>query len=155
MEIFCRYTDLHATAGFEVLGRVANRCGTPRLIGTQRSSTGGAPVPIPAAGADEIVVARLHGLGISGREGPYSLLFRAYERYVLLARDQQRLLPDHGSFPAVLKVPAQHDYPGTWRLNEPGDTLQFKILQHDPFNVDQSQVDSAYRIDYYAIPLVR
>jgi hypothetical protein len=156
LEMLCRYRDVHSTAAFEVLGRVPNRCGTPRLIGSEQSTTLGAPVPIPdPPSSNEIVVGRLHGLGIAGRERVYSLLYRAYDREVVLARDEQRVIPDHGSLPSLLKVPVLRDYPGTWGLNEPGSTLQFKISQTDPFNFDQSLVDSAYRIDYYAIPLVR
>jgi hypothetical protein len=49
-----------------VLGRAENRCGTPRPIGSARSTTLGKPVPIPEPPSpDEIVVGRLHGLATS------------------------------------------------------------------------------------------
>jgi uncharacterized membrane protein (UPF0136 family) len=154
LELFCHYTDLHTTADFEVLGRVPSRCGSPRRIASVRSTSASAPVDIPdPPSSREVVIARVHGLGISGWERPYSLGFRAYDRFVTLSRDTYRFLPGHGGLPALLKVPAALDYPGTWALNEPGSKISFTIRRDDPFNEDLSVTDLPYRIDYYAIPV--
>jgi hypothetical protein len=64
-------------------------------------------------------------------------------------------VPDHGSLPALLKVPVSRDYPGKWRLNEPGQEIHFKVFTDDPFNSGETLLDRPYRIDFYAIPLLR
>jgi hypothetical protein len=132
---------------------VPNRCGAPRLIGSVQSTSGRGPDAIPEPRGNEIVVARLHGLGIEGSERVSELLFRPYDRYVTLSRDTFRFLPDHGSLPILLKVPLSLDYTGQWRLNEPGNELDLSVREGAPFNPDDSPEDRSYRIDFYAIPV--
>lgn len=54
----CRYRAIRAAGRWTILARTASRCLPPRALGT-RSARAGEPVPIPAAGRDELVYARI------------------------------------------------------------------------------------------------
>jgi hypothetical protein len=52
----CHYRQIVATAGFQVLARVANRCTAPRLIGTIHTRLG-QPVAVPEVQSGQMVIA--------------------------------------------------------------------------------------------------
>jgi hypothetical protein len=83
LAVVCNFTSLSVTESWQVLARTPNRCGPQEFV----SSAGGGPgavVPVPQAKAGELVLVRIHGLGVSGLEELRSLLWRPRFRYAFL-----------------------------------------------------------------------
>ncbi|HVA02908.1 MAG TPA: hypothetical protein VMU64_04095 [Acidimicrobiales bacterium] len=57
----CRYVQVDASAAWQVLTRVPDRCGAPRLM-ARETATVGRPVKVPAASPGTMVVARFESL---------------------------------------------------------------------------------------------
>lgn len=79
----CHFAPLSTTDRWQVLGRTANRCGEPRQIGTVESRFD-EPVEVPAPGAREVVLARVHGVEIDGLERIRATLWRPRSRYLIV-----------------------------------------------------------------------
>jgi hypothetical protein len=94
LAVLCNFAPVHTTRRWQVLGRIPNRCGKPRMVRTVAASEGEAvSVPTPAAG--EIVLARIHGAGIRGLERLTTLLFHArVRRLVVDGNRSYRLVPE-------------------------------------------------------------
>lgn len=78
--MLCHYAPLRTTPHWQVLGKVADRCGSAHLLSAKRTSYGRTvKVPKPPPGA--AVVAKIHGAGVSGLESLRTFFFRAKFRY--------------------------------------------------------------------------
>jgi hypothetical protein len=92
--VLCNFAPLHTTERWQVLGRVPDRCGRPRPIGSVESRYGEV-VEVPAPGAGEVVFARIQGAGVSGLERLTALILHARVRQVVVNGSQTyRLLPE-------------------------------------------------------------
>jgi hypothetical protein len=92
--VLCHFAPLRTTEGWQTLGRVADRCGSPRFINSTEASPGTA-VGVPAPGPSEVVFARIHGAGIGGLEKITTLLLHARLRHAVLNGSQSyRLIPE-------------------------------------------------------------
>ena len=92
--IVCHYRELLADHPWQVLGRVANRCGSERSLGVVKARVG-ETVSVPDAGSrNELVVARIEGLDYSMLYGLRSTLWRAPEVHIRLDGGRRnRLVP--------------------------------------------------------------
>jgi hypothetical protein len=77
----CHYRQIEATAAFQVLARVANRCTAPRLIGTVHTRLG-QPVAVPAVQSGQMVIATFK-LPTSLQERIADLLFKPPSTYIV------------------------------------------------------------------------
>ena len=59
LALVCNYRETFVSSYVEVLAHSTNRCGAPRLLG-EREVSAGTLVRVPHAGANELVVARVH-----------------------------------------------------------------------------------------------
>jgi hypothetical protein len=92
--VLCHFAPLHTTERWQTLGRVADRCGPPRLIRSTDASPGTA-VDVPAPGPNEVVFARIHGAGVGGLEKITTFLLHARLRQAVLDGTRSyRLIPE-------------------------------------------------------------
>jgi hypothetical protein len=108
VEIVCHYRELLADHPWQVLGRVANRCGSERSIGVVKARVG-ETVAVPDAGdRNEMVVARIKGLDYSMLYGLRSTLWRAPEVHVRLDGGRRnRLVPGTAADGLIVRAPKE------------------------------------------------
>jgi hypothetical protein len=126
--MLCHYEAVYTTERWQVLDRVPNRCGPPRLIETVQSETE-REIDVPvAAGKDEVVFARLHGAGVEGWESMRSMLYRARQRTVTLdGYAVWRLVPDTAGDGLLMRVPKSVDYPEPFQAPFDAQTMSVQI----------------------------
>lgn len=138
----CNFTPLHTTNRWQVLGRVANRCGAPRLIGSARTSYGTSTV-VPRARADELVFAKVHGAAVSGLENVRAFLLRARFRYAIVnGRTVWRLVPGTAADGLLVSVPPAADFPGRGFTLSPGART-----------LTLTGTSGSLTLDFYAMPI--
>jgi hypothetical protein len=130
--MLCNYAPLSTTGVYEVLTRVPNRCGPPRLVQKVRAPWGTlVQVPAPTA-PSELVFVRVAGVDPHGLEGLRSFLWRSYQRAIGLndsngpVRDYS-IVPDTVIDGLVMSVPAAADFPGAFSLNPQATQLALRV----------------------------
>jgi hypothetical protein len=92
--VLCNFAPLWEDERWQVLGRVPDRCGPEREIGTAGAAAGAA-VPVPNPGPGEVVFARIAGAGVSGLERVQTFLFHAASRHAVInGETRYRLVPE-------------------------------------------------------------
>ena len=142
MTIVCRYRELSSNGSWSVFARSANRCGTPRLLGST-SAGGGQAVAIPSAPrAGDIVVARIHVRDTVAQRLEQLVLKRRHQPTLVVDNEPYRLVAATATGPLILRMPAAAG-----------------ISASEGGAVDYSSLSVAgvpsYRIDFYAVPLTR
>ena len=79
----CNFIPILSEGEWQVLSRIPDRCGPPKLVASHSGDPGEA-VPVPQAGRDELVVLRLEGAEVEGLERVASLFWRPTERHAAL-----------------------------------------------------------------------
>jgi hypothetical protein len=104
--VVCHYRELLADHPWQVLGRVANRCGSERSLGVVKARVG-ETVSVPDTGnRNELVVARIEGLDDSMLYGLRSTLWRAPEVHVRLdGARRNRLVPGTARNGLIVRAP--------------------------------------------------
>ena len=121
----CNFAPLQTSARWQVLARVPDRCGPARLLKTV-SAQPGQTVSIPAVGAGQALIGRVHGLAVSGVERLETLLFRAHERHALINGTlQARIVPGTAQDGLLFSLSPQSDYPAPFRLSPDVRTISF------------------------------
>jgi hypothetical protein len=92
--VLCNFAPLYAGERWQVLGRVPDRCGSERALGTVEAAAGQAvPVPTPRPGT--VVFARIGGAGVSGLERAQNFLLHARSRHAVVnGETRYRLVPE-------------------------------------------------------------
>ena len=92
--VLCNFVPLAGDERWQVLGRVPDRCGEPRQVGTA-SAAAGEPVDVPVPGRGEVVFVRIGGAGVSGLETLQTFLFHADSRHATVnGSTRYRLVPE-------------------------------------------------------------
>jgi hypothetical protein len=92
--VLCNFVPLYTSERWQVLGRVPDRCGPERPLGSASAAAGEA-VPVPTPGPGEVVYVRIHGAGVSGLERLQTFLFHAASRHAIVNGDvSYRLVPE-------------------------------------------------------------
>jgi hypothetical protein len=92
--VLCNFAPLHGDDRWQVLGRIPDRCGEPRLAGLADAGEGEA-VPVPAPGKGEAIFVRIHGVGVGGVEKLAAAFFHArVRRLVVNGEHRYRLIPE-------------------------------------------------------------
>lgn len=106
--IVCHYRELLADHPWQVLGRVANRCGSERSLGVVKARVG-ETVSVPDPGnRNELVVARIQGLDHSMLYDLRSTLWRAPKVYVRLDGGRRnRLVPGTAANGLIVRAPKE------------------------------------------------
>jgi hypothetical protein len=106
--IVCHYRELLADHPWQVLGRVADRCGAERSLGVVKARVG-ETVSVPdTANRDELVVARVRGLDYSMLYGLRTILWRAPEVHIRLDGGRRnRLVPGTAADGLIVRAPRE------------------------------------------------
>lgn len=141
--MLCHYAPLRTTARWQVLGRTANRCGVPRLIGTLHARNG-QTVRLPDAGAGAVLEARLLGVGVSGFERLRTFLYRARFRYLTVnGRSTYRLVPGTAGDGLVTDADPKVDFPAPFAVSPGARTIAV------------SGAPGTVTVELYRIPVAR
>ncbi len=126
LAMLCNYAPLRTTPRWQVLGRIADRCGAPRLIATITTRYGQV-TPIPVAGPGGILYATVHGAAVTGPlDRARTFLYRAEFRYATVnGGAPHRLVPGTASDGLLLDAPAAVDYPAPFSLSPNARTIRF------------------------------
>jgi hypothetical protein len=92
--VLCNFAPVYTDERWQVLGRVPDRCGPERSLGTVEAAAGqSVPVPTPKAGT--VVFARIDGAGVAGVERLQSFLLHARSRHAVVnGETRYRLVPE-------------------------------------------------------------
>jgi len=127
LSLLCHFTELARGGQWQVLTRVPNRCGAPRVLGTLESN-GTAAMSMPPAPPGMVVVAEIHGLGITAREHLSTLFTRADARTLTInGTSVYRVVPDTLADGLVLDVPASGDYAAPFNFNLSVESIEAEI----------------------------
>jgi hypothetical protein len=126
LAMLCNYVTLRTTPRWQVLGKVADRCGRPQLIATVDTSYGRL-IGIPADRPGGILYASVHGAAVSGvLERLRTSLFRAKFRYAVVnGTSVYRVVPGTAEDGLLMDAPADLDYPAPFRLSPQARTIKF------------------------------
>jgi hypothetical protein len=81
--VLCNFAPLYTSERWQVLGRVPDRCGPERALGTVEAAAGQS-VPVPAPEPGTVVFARIGGAGVSGLERVQNFLLNARSRHAVV-----------------------------------------------------------------------
>lgn len=110
--VLCHFAPVWEDERWQVLGRVADRCGPERELGSVSAAAGEA-VRVPRPGAGEVVFARVHGAGVTGLERVQTFLFHAGSRHAIVNGDTRyRLVPETAGDGLLLRAAAGIVGPG-------------------------------------------
>jgi hypothetical protein len=138
----CNFAPTLTEGSWQVLSRIPDRCGPPKLIASHTGEPDEA-VPVPQAGRDELVVLRLHGAEVEGLERLTSLFWRPHERYATLNHGKYgyRLVP--GTTGDGLIVSADPSLDGGVNL------VELPAIE----NISIEGADGPLQFDFYRIEL--
>jgi hypothetical protein len=143
LAMVCRYVQLRATGRWQVLARAGDRCGRPRRIGSVRADPG-RDVRVPAAGARELVFARIHlRRPLLRRIADALYKPTSIPAIVLDGSRRFRFRPTTAGDPQVLRMPRSAGYSPAFGGTL--DTGRFRLV-HWPWS---------YRVDFYAVSLAQ
>jgi hypothetical protein len=108
--VLCNFAPLYTSERWQVLGRVPDRCGPERALGTVEAAAGQS-VAVPAPDPGTVVFARIGGAGVSGLERVQNFLLHARSRHAVVnGETRYRLVPETagdgllmGAAPGVVK----------------------------------------------------
>jgi hypothetical protein len=150
LAMLCHFRALRTTGRYQVLGRVADRCGEPRLLSSTRADYGqDVPVPEPP-GRHEVVFTRVYGAAPAGVEAVRTFLYRPPLRFVVfdgIAR--YRVVPGLLSDGLILDAPRLSDFPKPFPLAPNARTV---AIRKDPAILSP---DRELRFDFYAMRVRR
>jgi hypothetical protein len=140
--MLCHYAPLHTTARWQVLARVADRCGQLHPLRSV-SATNGQTVKVPKSPPGTAVIAKVHGAGVSGIEALRTFFLRSNVRYAVInGTTPYRLVPGTAADGLLMSVPKRADFPGrNFNLSPDASLLSFAGTSGD------------LRIDFYALPI--
>ncbi|HKZ15026.1 MAG TPA: hypothetical protein VJL81_14390 [Solirubrobacterales bacterium] len=110
--VLCNFVPLYTDERWQVLGRVPDRCGPQRPLGTVEAAAGQA-VPVPTPGPDSVVFVRIDGAGVEGLERVTTFLLRAGSRHATVNGEARyRLVPETAGDGLLLRAAPGVTEPG-------------------------------------------
>lgn len=136
--VLCNFAPLHTTERWQVLGRVADRCGQARPAGVAEAGEG-EPVRVPAPRPGEAIFVRIEGAGVGGVEKVAAALFHARVRRLSVNGERSyRLIPETAGDGLLLRGNGGFFVPGTFSpfpqartiaVTGAGDDLRFEFFR--------------------------
>ncbi len=171
--MLCNFEALSTTETWQVLGRVPDRCGEPRAIGTAEGAYG-EPIPVPPAPEGSVVFARVDGVQVSGIESLRTLLARSRGRTITFGggpvwSDSNprawTLVPQTAGDGLLLRAPPGADFPAPFALAPNPETVTFRLDEGNAVNPVKGRVasspaqdaeessDELITVDFFAMPI--
>lgn len=102
---FCNFVPTLTEKAWQVLSRIPDRCGEPKLA-TSLTVDPGQAFQVPQARSGEIVIMRLHGAKLEGLEKFTALFWRPTERHAVVdgGKYSYRLPPDTSEDPMIVSA---------------------------------------------------
>ncbi|MGH2964524.1 MAG: hypothetical protein ACRDMH_03955, partial [Solirubrobacterales bacterium] len=127
LALLCNFNALRTTPRYQVLGRVADRCGPERPLGSTTAAYG-QPVRVPKPpGPHQIVFVRVHGAAPSGLEALRTFLYRPPIRYIVFdGTKRYRLVPGVAQDGLILEAPDDTDFPRPFALAPGARTIELR-----------------------------
>jgi hypothetical protein len=145
IEMLCHFEPLRTTPSWQVLGRVADRCGEPQPIGSVTASYGD-PIPVPDVGGNDVVFARAHGIQVSGLERLRTFVDRARPRRVVFDDGASYVfIPQTAADGLLMRAPRRVDFPAPYALAPDTDTLTFLL--------DDRPAEDPVTVDFFSMPV--
>jgi hypothetical protein len=145
LSLLCHFKEIGRGGQWQALARIPDRCGTPRLLGTEHSDAGDV-VHVPPAPPGEVLVAQIHGLQIHRLERLKTLFARAADRSVVInGAVTFRVVPDTLTDGLILDVPRYADYAAPFSFNLAVSTIEAEI----------NQAPAAVSVTFEAVPIRR
>lgn len=124
VQMLCRYRVEDWDERWAILRHSGDRCRPERQLETV-SVASGEKVRLPATRADEALVVRVDGLGVSGLERLRAFLFRGARRNAVLGQNLWNVVPGTAGDGLLLRVPGWADYPDRFALDSHAATVSF------------------------------
>ena len=127
LEMLCRYQEVTNANGLQVLTRTPNRCGEAVLM-ARVPTRSGEPVGVPMApGRDQLVFARVQGVGPTLFERLRTLVYKLGERRIILNGTlNYRFVPGTAEGPHLMRIPGSADYAAPFQLSPDATTVAVK-----------------------------
>jgi hypothetical protein len=118
--MLCNFREVVTVAPWQVLERVPNRCGAPRLL-RETAARIGSPITVPPTlGLRTIVYMKLDGVAVSGVERISTTAYRARDRTLTFAGSGPwRLVPGTAADGLLVRIPPAVDLPAPFSLAQP------------------------------------
>jgi hypothetical protein len=127
LSLLCHFSEVAREGIWQLLARIPDRCGAPKVLGVLRSN-GVAAVAVPPEPAGMVLVAEIHGLGIGAGERLRTLFTRADVRTLSINNTVTfRVVPDTLTDGLVLDVPAGADYAPPFNLSLSAHSIEAAI----------------------------
>jgi hypothetical protein len=159
--MLCNFEPLRTTERWQVLGRVPDRCGEPKPIGTATAAFG-ERVAVPPAPPGNVVFARVEGaedtglrrlVGLATRPGMRKINFDSGGNPSSLLDGTPHtglytFLPATAGDGLIMSVPPESDAPGPFRLS-PG-AQGFAIHRGSEA---QEEPSGEFEVEFFAMPI--
>jgi hypothetical protein len=143
--MLCNFEPVRTTPKLQVLYRVPNRCGHPRLL-AKRSLGNLETSRIPAPRPGEVIYARVSGLKPSGLERLRTFLYRATNRVeVFDGKYSYRAVPGTMEDGVILRVPPRLNFQPPFPVTPNASAIAFGT------NSGTGVSDPHYEIEYFAM----
>jgi hypothetical protein len=147
LTMLCRYQVVYTSPAGQLLKRRANRCGSPRKIGSVRTRVG-QRFAVPTGGGGGLILADLHELQTPVWQRLRSLIFRRENLSMTVNETSTfRLVPDTAKGRLIVRIPDGFDSEGTFALSL--DATSLRIIEGEAGKTPGSKLT----IDYYEVPI--
>lgn len=148
LALLCHYRELGSQPGWQVLGRVGDRCGPEESLGAVEAGVGETVAVPDTSGRNIIVIARIRGLTASPLYRLRSTLLRIPAVHVALDGDRRfRLVPGTAAEGLVVRAPS-----GVLGFAEPfapGSATSLAVEHHRGFGLG-----AHLTIEFVAVPVL-
>ncbi len=148
LTMFCRYEPVpKVSADWQLLKRTANRCGTPRKLGSVRTRLGDR-FAVPRGTGRGMIVMDVRELPTSLWQQVRSLIYRRNALYVRVNEARTfRMVPGTVTDWMIVRIPDAFDYPPPYPLSVDARSLRF-------FDDRGSHAQgAAMTVDFYEVPM--
>jgi hypothetical protein len=145
LAMFCNFEPLSTTRAYQVLERVANRCGPQRRLESLSVAYNQEVRVPPPPDRHDIVIADVHGMTPTGLDDLRAVLYRAPEYHVTFDRAvRYRVAPDTMS-DLIVRASRGTDYPRPFGLSPQAHMMHFDK------EATRLPVTDGLTIDFYAM----
>ncbi len=145
LAMLCNFRALHTTDQWQVLGRVANRCGEPRALASARA-TYGAPIAIPPTPRGTVVFGRVTGVEDDGLRALASTLAWPEIRQVRFDGGRAwNFVTGTAEDGLIFGAPPEIDFPEPFALAPNAAEVTFLL--------DGQAAGDEITVDFYAMPV--